>query len=463
MRTSICKTASRLLVPFAVLIATACAGTAAPKTSPAPSESPLPAVTPIPAAPTPDTAALLRDGGVAIVRNAYDRLLDEYIDPVDERSLLSAAWDAAAEKARTAGADVPPSPRLTGDRGADLAAFSDGYVRMTSGMADTKPVRYAAVDAMARTLHDCHTFFLAPVASETLLDARAGHGVVGIGIELAGVPPLVTEVIPGGPADRAGLIVGDRVFSIDGTDATSFGPAAAFDRINGDEGTRIELGVKRADGSGVDVAMQRERVVSPNVESRLIGDTGVGYVRVREFVDGGVAEDLRRTLAGFEAGAVKSWILDIRDNPGGRLDVPAISLFVKDGVVVRDRGRGGTLEAEQATGAVLPAVRPMVLLTNNRTGSVAEAFAAALQDYHAAHVLGATTNGCVGFTDVSPLGDGSSFAVTTHVNLGPVTQKALNGVGVIPDEPVGRSTTDIAAGRDPQLDAAVAYLRSTAS
>ena len=73
-------------------------------------------------------------------------------------------------------------------------------------------------------------------------------------------------------------------------------------------------------------------------------------------------------------------------------------------------------------------------------------------------MVGAKTNGCVGYTDIVPLGDGSSMAVTTHVNLGPVTDQLLNGVGVIPDEPVARTQTDIVNGADPQLDAAIAHL-----
>jgi carboxyl-terminal processing protease len=99
-----------------------------------------------------------------------------------------------------------------------------------------------------------------------------------------------------------------------------------------------------------------------------------------------------------------------------------------------------------------------VLLVNNRTGSVAEIFAAALQEYGAAFVMGATTNGCVGFTDVAPLGDGSSLAVTTHVNLGPVSGRRLNGAGVVPDHQVARTQDDIANSRDPQLDAAFVLL-----
>ena len=107
---------------------------------------------------------------------------------------------------------------------------------------------------------------------------------------------------------------------------------------------------------------------------------------------------------------------------------------------------------------MLPTIRPTVLLADNRTGSVAEMFAAALQEYGVAYVIGATTNGCVGFTDIQPLGDGSSLAVTTGETDMPRTGKRLHGVGVVPDEAVARTQADIANGRDPQLDAAITHL-----
>ena len=218
----------------------------------------------------------------------------------------------------------------------------------------------------------------------------------------------------------------------------------------------MSLELRQTDGTTAAVTMPRERVTPPNLNTRVVAP-GIGYVRIRNFVDGGVAGPLRDALTAFDAQGVTKWIIDIRDNPGGRLDVEAMSLFVRDGVVVRDRGRGDVTEENSASGHVLPVVRPTVLLTDNRTGSVAEAFAAALQEYGAAYVVGAKTNGCVGFTDIEPLGDGSSLAVTTHVNLGPVTKAPLNGIGVIPDKPVARTATDISNGVDPQLDAAIRH------
>ena len=372
--------------------------------------------------------------------------------------ILDGAWTVLAQEADADQLAVPPKPAFDDDRTSDFSLFRSGYLRLIAGVSDATQLRFAAIRGMATTLQDCHTFFLNPVANDTLIDTRAGKGAIGIGIELAGIPPLVTEVIEGGPAGRDGVLVGDRIVAVDGTDTSALGPAGAYDLINGHEGTPVKLRLRRPNVEApVDVTATRERVTPRNIETRVIG-AHVGYVRIRNFVDGGIAQALREALTAFDAQGVVSWIIDLRGDPGGRDDPDAISLFVKDGVIVRDRGRDGAVEEQRASGATLPVVRPTVLLTNNRTGSVAEVFAAALQEYGAAYVIGANSNGCVGYTDIEPLGDGSSLAVTTHVHLGPVTSKKLNGIGVAPDEPVARTQADIAEARDPQLDAALAHL-----
>lgn len=450
------------LAPLAALTVLAACGVSDPKPTPTPPPTATVAPSPTPAGPaatpTPDLEALLKDGGIAVIQIAYDRLLDTYIDPLEPTALLSAGWDALAQEAAAQGLGAPARPAFGGDRAAALASFAQAYVPFANGIEDATRLRFAMIRGMAASLNDCHTFFLNPVASDTLIDERAGKGSVGIGVELAGVPPLVTEVIAGGPAARAGVLIGDRIASIDGASASTFGPAAAFDLINGDEGTSVRLTLNRA-GAPVDLTVRRERVTPQNVEWRTI-DGQIGYVRIRHFIDGGVKDDLQAALKEFETQQLTSWIIDLRGNPGGRLDTPAISLFIKDGVVVRDRGRDGKVEEERATGDLLTIVRPTVILTDRRTGSVSEIFAAALQEYGVAKVIGTNTNGCVGYTDVRELGDGSSLAVTTHLHLGPVSSRELNGVGVQPDIIVSRSEADIANLRDPQLDAAVADLRS---
>ena len=410
------------------------------------------------ATPAPDLAALLKDGGIAIIEQAFARLMDEYIEPVNSSRLLDAAWTSLGPEADAEGVPLPVKPAFSDDRSSDIGLFRAAYIKLATGTPDATKLRYAAIKGMAATLQDCHTYFLNPVAADTLVDTRAGEGAVGIGVDLSGVPPLVIEVIDGSPAARAGVTVGDRITAINGADASALGPAGAFDLINGHEGTVVTLKLRRTGAaSPVAVSAVRSRVVPQNIESRVI-DGHIGYARIRNFIDGGIATSLRATLAALDAQGATTYIIDVRGNPGGRLDTPAIGLFVKDGVAVRDKGRDGKLEEESVGGDVLPLEKPTVLLANNRTGSVAEIFAVALQEYGAAFVIGSTTNGCVGFTDVAPLGDGSSLAVTTHVNLGPVTGRALNGAGVVPDQAVARTQDDISNGRDPELDAAVAHL-----
>lgn len=423
----------------------------------APTDTPVVVATPTP------NAALLEQGGVAIVQRAYERLLDAYIDPLEPSRILDGAWTLLSVKAGEQGVEVPLKPTFADDRVGDFLLFQQAYVEMAAASPDATQLRYASIRGMTEALQDCHTFFLSPVASDTLNDAREGIGIVGIGVEFAGVPAMVTEVITSGPADRGGILPGDVVIEIDGEDATAFGPASAQERINGEEGTQVTIGIQRAGVEGLTyVTLTRERVNPPNVEARVIDGT-IGYVRARNFVDGGISADLRRKIDEFEAQGVTSWILDIRGNPGGRLDTGAISLFVPPGsVVVKARDRAGTVTQEVSNGNVLPTLRPIALLTNNRTGSVAEVFAAALQEYGVAYVVGANTNGCVGYTDVQELGDGSSLAVTSHVNLGPVSGTVLAGIGVAPDETVARTAEDIAAIRDPQLDAAIAHLQQQA-
>jgi carboxyl-terminal processing protease len=448
-----------LLVPILAVLAFAC-GVAVEE--PTPTAAPPTATQVVATTPTPD-ASLLEQGGIAIVQRAYERLLDAYIQPLESSRILDGAWTTMAVKAGEQGLEVPIKPAFADDRVGDFLLFRAAYAELAEASPDTDQLRYATIRGMAQALQDCHTFFLSPVASNTLNDAREGAGTVGIGVDLAGVPPVVTEVITSGPADRAGVALGDRIVEIDGVDGRNFGPASAWERINGEEGTQVSIAVERPGAADlIDFTMTRERVNPPNVESRVIGGA-IGYVRIRNFVDGGVSAELRRKIDEFEGAGVTSWIVDVRGNPGGRLDTGSISLFVPSGVAVRDQNRLGEVNEELVSGNVLPVVRPLVLLTNNRTGSVAEVFAVALKEHGVAFVVGAPTNGCAGYTVVEDLGDGSSLAVTSHVNIGPVSGTVLSGIGVAPDLAVPRTAEDIAVALDPQLDAAVAHLQATVS
>lgn len=448
-----------------VAIAAACASGAAPSPAATPEATPtvVPTATPSPpSTPTPDPA-LREHGGVALVEKAFRLIVDGYVRPVGPGRLLEAAWSGAVEAAAATGASIPEAPALPDDPEAAWAAFREAYIALVDGNPglDATEVRYAAIDRMAASLDDCHTYFLRPVLAQVQEETRHGSRGVGVGVEvLAATPNVITEVYQGSPAERAGVRPGDRVLSVDGVDLSTATRDAVVGALRGPEGLEVTLVVRRpATGETLTFQLRRALVLPRNVERRLL-DGGVGYVRVRAFVAGGVHEDVRAALEALELAGARAWILDLRDNYGGELDVGLPSLFIPSGPVVRVTYREGG-ETWNADGGVLPFRRPMVLLINGLTGSVSEAMAAALDEYDVAYLIGEPTFGCAGFTVETPLGDGTTLAVTSGVNVGPVSGKSLEG-GVRPDEYVARTFDDLAAGRDPQLERAIVYLQSIA-
>lgn len=450
-----------LLVLVAALVVACGRDVATPPLSPtptAPAATPPPPPTEAPRTPTPDPA-LLANGGVGVVEKAFDLVVNGYIHPADPAALAQAAWAGAVEAAASLGGRAVPAPALVGDAPAVRAALRNAYVALIDANPgiDEARLRHAAIDRMAKSLGDCHTYFLPPVLAQVQEETRHGSRGVGVGVEvLAATPNVITEVYRDSPAARAGVKAGDRVLSVDGVDLSTATRDVVVEALRGAEGSEVSLAVRRpATGETLTFALRRALVTPANVERDLLPG-GVGYVRVRAFVAGGVHEDVRQAFEALEAQGARAWILDLRDNYGGELDVGLPSLFIPSGPVVRVAYRQGG-ETWPADGSALPFRKPMALLINGLTGSVSEAVAAALDEYDAAYLIGEPTFGCAGFTVETPLGDGSTLAVTSGVNVGPVTGQSLEG-GVQPDEYIARTFDDLAGGRDPQLDRAVAYL-----
>ena len=394
---------------------------------------------------------------------AYDWLLDYHIDEPQPSPLLDAAWREVAAEARRLGADAAGlEPELDGDRASDWEAFRASFVALVEKAApEAAPqLRYAALSGMARSLNDCHTFFLPPARSDALNDLRLGRGSVGVGIELAPVrPTYVREVATGGPAEVAGVRAGDRLLAVDGNDVTALDIEAINDRLRGESGSRVTITVRRpSDDRERTLVLTRALVRIPPVEAKVLPG-GVGYIRVRTFTAGTQVRDLVDEAAvTFAAADVAAWVIDLRDNPGGDSDLQLAGRFVT-GVAERTLLRGGNLEVLDAEGEPYPAL-PTAVLVNGGTASVAEIFAAMLQDYGRARVFGSATARCAGFVSLETLADSSTLGVTIGHSLTPLSARPLYRTGVVPDDSVRQTVDDLAAGRDPALERAVAWLRT---
>ena len=453
-----------LLLAFAfAVLSPACARS---RVAPAPSPTVAVVATAVPARePSPTPEPDLGEGWIELVRRGWESILDYHIAQPEPRPLLAAAWGEVSAEARSRGIDAGSQPALAGEREEMWAAFANSYLALLHASPEDawQAYRYAALSGMTASLGDCHTFFLPPRRSEVLTDIRTGRGSGGIGVELAPVlPTYVRETISGGPAHKAGVLPGDYLLAVDGRDVTGLGIEVITELLRGEPGSAISVEVRRpSNGSVLNFPLTRDLVHAPVADGRVLPD-GSGYIRIRSFTTGPSLRDaVDGLIAGFEAAGVQGWVIDLRDNPGGDSDLELYGRFVGDAVAKRSLLRDGGLEIRDGEGEAYPQ-RPIAVLVNAGTASVAEIFAAMLQDYGRGRVFGSGTGRCAGFVSLETYPDQSTLGVTIARSLTPRTEQPLWQTGVVPDVTVRRTQADIAANRDPVREAALAWLRTQA-
>ncbi len=418
------------------------------------SSTPRPSPTPL-----PPNEVLFRAGGVGIIEVAFNRIVDEHVAPVDPGALLKAAWDGVRRAADARGFAPPAAPSFTGVRAADFAAFEAAYASLPGDLGEDRLTRFTAINAMARSLNDCHTFFIGPSADEADRDVFKDKVLSDFGMTLAGHPPVITDTESFSPASLAGLRPGDTIVGIGDEATDDGGPVDVLLLLyENEEGSSVDVRVRRPGHSeALTLPLELTSYTPPNVQSQVI-DHDVGYVRIRSWTGEGLAPQLRTILERFSDDGIDKWIIDLRGDPGGVVDDAAISLFVPDGVIVRTLERGGAIRETRASGDALDHVPPLAILIDDGSASMSESFALTLREYGIARLVGTKSAGCIGETYVAGLGDGSGLAVTFALIQGPKSGDDAYRSGLTPDEIVERTTDDIIADRDPPLDAAIAYL-----
>src|SRR5919202_1886526 len=445
LRLSLAGCATGLLV-----LAAAVAGRAGPPT-PSPAFATAGVQLPAPSVAGPQQQA-------TVVQEAFDLLMDDYVSPLSSADLLGAAWAQLVQEA--AGHQLPvPSlpPVLTGDRAADIAAFRSAllaYLAAQPSLPDEFVAAHAAVRGMVAYCDEQHTQFLDPQAYQRYLAwSRADSSYAGIGVRLKGAQRTITEVYAGGPAERAGLLPGDAVLEVNSTSVEQMTAGDTSDLIRGPAGSPVELVVRRhGAASPIRVSLSRQSIAVDFVRERLLDDA-IGYVSLRGFPPDAVADTFEHDLADLQAQGARG-----RVRVGARL----LSHFLPAGArLYQEIDRAGELDTPTAVESERYAL-PLVVLVNEATASMAEIFAAALQEHGAATVVGATTAGDVARAQMHPLPDGSALMVTEMEVRAP-SGKVLNKVGVAPDEVVAVDPAAALPGVDPVLDRAVSLLRQRAA
>lgn len=292
----------------------------------------------------------------------------------------------------------------------DLYARVLGQVER-SALAPPTPTElvYASLRGLAREV-DPHAQFFDPPAWARL-QAEAAGSFVGVGVlarpDACGA--RVEEVLPDGPADRAGLRAGECLTAVDDVPLRGLPQARIDELLRGDDGKEAVVLVQGADDAPRRVVVLRARYADPGVSMVPVA-AGRTVIRLRAFRDG-TAAALRRVVAAHPTGLV----LDLRGNPGGRLDqaVAVADLFLGGGVIVETEGRGpGASRRYEAAAGADDYLGPLVVLVDGETASAAEIVAGSLQAARRARLVGSPTWGKGSVQSLFRYEDGSALKLT---------------------------------------------------
>ena len=300
---------------------------------------------------------------------------------------------------------------------------------------NSKDLVYGAIRGMLETL-DPHSAFMPPeVYREMQVETQGAFGGLGIEITVRDRQLTVVAPIEGTPADRAGILAGDRIVKINGEPTKDMTLFEAVRKLRGPRGSQVTITIMREGFTEAkDFAITRETIEVHSVRSSELGD-GIGYIRMVSFQEK-TARDLEQTLEQFQTGGVKAMVLDLRNNPGGLLSqaVQVADLFLQKGqliVYTEGRARNQDLRFSAEHTKSLPQV-PMVILVNGGSASASEIVAGALQDHRRAVILGTQTFGKGSVQTVIPLNDGSGLRLTTAKYFTP-RGETIQGKGITPD------------------------------
>ena len=293
---------------------------------------------------------------------------------------------------------------------------------------------------------------------ESMANAYVGVGItITEDAEAGGM--RVEEVVSGGPAEEAGIRVGDLLLAVEGEDVLTLGIDGTRNLVRGEEGTRVNMHFSR-NGTEYDVSVERRSIETPVVTGELL-DGSIGYVKIDNFDERSAAETIAfvKDLIGQGAEAL---LFDVRFNPGGYADelVKVLDYLLPEGDLFRSVDYAGCEEVDTSDASCVEL--PMAVLVNEDSYSAAEFFAAALQEYEWATIVGSQTYGKGNFQTAFYLSDGSMVNLSIGKYYTP-GGKSLSETGVTPDVVVDLDDEQYALlyynaleqADDPQFQAAI--------
>lgn len=322
-----------------------------------------------------------------------------------------------------------------------------------------KDLFYGSLKGLAEATKDPYTVFMTPTEAKEFANDLAGT-FEGIGAEVGLRNEIITVIAPldGTPAQKAGLMAGDKIYAIDGKSTLGLTIDKAVKNIRGPKDTKVVLTIIRGKDKPKDITISRSLIVVKSIKTEIRPD-GIMIIKISNFNDDTAGLFDQAVLLAL-AKKPKGIILDLRNNPGGYLDtaVALASEWIDGGPVVIEQFNGNKVNEYAAKGKARLKDFKTIVLVNGGSASASEILAGALRDYKKATIVGETTYGKGSVQTLKELSDGSSLKVTVAHWLTPAGE-AINEKGIKPQIEVKLTETDFNKNLDPQLNKALELLK----
>ena len=403
----------------------------------------------------------------AEISTSYAYLTENFYKKVDSQAVLDSVRAELLSAMRLAGvkhvalpvmraAATPASVREI-DREVETAASESVHKFSLHDLS------YVALDGMMRSVNDRYTVFMTPKEFAGLNQGLDGgdFGGTGIVIQVDDKTKYVSveNVIPDGPADKAGIEQDDLITTIDGASTKGMTLDVASSKLRGKEGTRVTLTLSR-DGAAMasPLTITRAKIHQLSVYEKMLPGK-IGYVAVTVF-GRTTGDELNTALERLQRDGARALVLDLRDNGGGYLEsaVSVSSKFIPSGPIVSVESRASNVTTLDADDTAIPPV-PLAVLVNGYTASASEITSGAIQDSSVGTIVGTKTFGKGVVQTIVPLPDGSAIKVTTARYLTP-RNRDINHLGITPDIVVSENKHPQygVPAKDDQLTRAIEYL-----
>ena len=315
------------------------------------------------------------------------------------------------------------------------------------GEAEEKALEDAAANAMVKATGDRWSYYMSAEEYEVYRE-QVDNSYVGIGVTIQLEEEegyRILEVASGGPAEEAGIQVGDLLFEVEGQDARKMDINEVRNLVKGKAGTSVKLRILRK-GESLSFTVQRRKVETPVATFELL-EKNVGLVTIENF-DSRCADESIAAIESLLKQGAKAIVFDVRNNPGGYADelVKLLDYLLPEGDLFRTVRYDGKEHVDTSDKDFLDL--PMAVLVNGSSYSAAEFFAAALKEYEAAVVIGEQTVGKGYFQTTYPLSDGSAVALSIGKYYTP------DGINL---SEAGGLTPDLVIEMDEETEAALYY------